>query len=36
MIQPMTRLKCADNTGARQILCVRVMDKANTKTRRCG
>jgi large subunit ribosomal protein L14 len=25
MIQAMTRLKIADNTGARQILCIRVM-----------
>jgi large subunit ribosomal protein L14 len=32
MIQPMTKLKCADNSGARQILCIRVMDKANTRT----
>jgi large subunit ribosomal protein L14 len=32
MIQPLTRLKVADNTGARLILCVRVMDKANTRT----
>jgi large subunit ribosomal protein L14 len=31
MIQPLTRLKVADNTGARVVMCVRVMDKANTR-----
>ncbi|MBI3978766.1 MAG: 50S ribosomal protein L14 [Chloroflexi bacterium] len=25
MIQPMSRLKVADNTGARELLCIRVM-----------
>jgi large subunit ribosomal protein L14 len=25
MIQPMTRLKVADNSGAREIMCIRVM-----------
>jgi large subunit ribosomal protein L14 len=31
MIQPMSRLKVADNTGARQIMCVRVMIKGNAR-----
>jgi large subunit ribosomal protein L14 len=31
MIQPYTRLKCADNSGAREILCVRVMKGSNTR-----
>ena len=25
MIQPQTRLKVADNTGAKEIMCIRVM-----------
>ena len=25
MIQPQTRLKVADNTGAKQIMCIRVL-----------
>jgi large subunit ribosomal protein L14 len=31
MIQPYTRLRCADNSGAREILCIRVMKGSNTK-----
>ena len=31
MIQPYTRLKCADNSGAREILCIRVMKGSNTR-----
>lgn len=31
MIQPYTRLRCADNSGAREILCVRVMKGSNTR-----
>jgi large subunit ribosomal protein L14 len=31
MIQNLTRLKVADNTGARQILCVRIMSTGSTK-----
>jgi len=31
MIQTLSRLKVADNTGARQILCVRIMGTGNTK-----
>lgn len=31
MIQPYTRLKCADNTGAREILCIRVLKGSNTR-----
>lgn len=33
MIQPQTRLKVADNTGAREIMCIRVMGSSN---RRCA
>ncbi|GDX40942.1 50S ribosomal protein L14 [Armatimonadota bacterium] len=31
MIQSYTRLKCADNTGAREILCIRVLKGSNTR-----
>ena len=31
MIQSYTRLKCADNSGAREILCIRVMKGSNTR-----
>ncbi|HZT43492.1 MAG TPA: 50S ribosomal protein L14 [Chthonomonadaceae bacterium] len=31
MIQPYTRLKCADNSGAREILCVRVLKGSNAR-----
>ena len=31
MIQPYTRLKVADNTGAREILCIRVMGGSNRR-----
>jgi large subunit ribosomal protein L14 len=31
MIQPMSRLKVADNTGARQIMCIRVMTSGNSR-----
>lgn len=31
MIQPYTRLRCADNTGAREILCIRVLKGSNTR-----
>jgi large subunit ribosomal protein L14 len=31
MIQETTRLKCADNTGAREIMCIRVMGGSNRK-----
>ncbi len=31
MIQSYTRLKCADNSGAREILCVRVLKGSNTR-----
>ncbi|MGC8833298.1 MAG: 50S ribosomal protein L14 [Armatimonadota bacterium] len=31
MIQPYTRLKVADNSGARELLCIRVMKGSNTK-----
>jgi large subunit ribosomal protein L14 len=31
MIQPLSRLKVADNTGARQILCIRVMGSGSMR-----
>ncbi|HEY9792847.1 MAG TPA: 50S ribosomal protein L14 [Candidatus Obscuribacterales bacterium] len=31
MIQPQTRLTCADNTGARELLCIRVMGGSNKR-----
>ena len=31
MIQPYTRLRCADNSGAREIMCIRVMKGSNTR-----
>lgn len=31
MIQSYTRLKCADNSGAREIMCVRVMKGSNAR-----
>ncbi len=36
MIQPLSRLKVADNTGARQILCIRVMGGSNKKYAEVG
>lgn len=31
MIQQQTRLNCADNTGARELLCIRVLGGSNRK-----
>ena len=31
MIQQQTRLVCADNTGARELMCIRVMGGSNRK-----
>ena len=31
MIQVQTRLTCADNTGARELMCIRVMGGSNKK-----
>src|SRR5579862_9474294 len=31
MIQPQTRLRVADNTGAREIMCIRVLGGSNRK-----
>jgi large subunit ribosomal protein L14 len=31
MIQPQTRLKVADNTGAKEIMCIRVMSGSGSK-----
>ena len=36
MIQPQTRLKVADNTGAREIMCIRVLNGSNRKTADVG
>lgn len=36
MIQESTRLKVADNTGAREIMCIRVMGGSNRKYARVG
>jgi len=31
MIQPQTRLTCADNTGARDLMCIRVLGGSNRR-----
>ena len=31
MIQPMTRLRVADNTGAKEIMCIRVLGGSNRR-----
>ncbi len=31
MIQPQTRLRVADNTGAKEIMCIRVLGSSNPK-----
>ncbi len=36
MIQPQTRLKVADNTGAKQIMCIRVLGGSVVKYGRIG
>lgn len=36
MIQSYTRLRCADNSGAREILCIRVMKGSNTRYAHVG
>ncbi len=36
MIQPQSRLKVADNTGAREIMCIRVLGGSNRKTADVG
>lgn len=36
MIQPQTRLRVADNTGAREIMCIRVLGGSNRKTAGVG
>jgi large subunit ribosomal protein L14 len=36
MIQPYTRLRCADNSGAREILCIRVLKGSNTRYAHVG
>lgn len=36
MIQPTTRLRVADNTGAREIMCIRVMGGSNRKVGSVG
>jgi large subunit ribosomal protein L14 len=36
VIQALTRLKVADNTGAREIMCIRVLNGSNRKTADVG
>ena len=36
MIQPYTRLKAADNTGARQLMCINVLGGTRKKYARIG
>lgn len=36
MIQIYTRLKAADNSGARELMCIRVLKGANTRYARVG
>jgi large subunit ribosomal protein L14 len=36
VIQPQSRLKVADNTGAREIMCIRVLNGSNRKTADVG
>lgn len=36
MVQPYTRVKAADNSGAREILCIRVMKGSNGRYARVG
>ncbi len=36
MIQSYTRLRCADNSGAREILCIRVMKGSNARYAHVG
>lgn len=36
MIQPQTRLKVADNTGAKEIMCIRVMSGSRKRYARVG
>lgn len=36
MIQPYTRLKAADNSGAREILCIRVLGGSSTRYANVG
>ena len=35
MIQQQSRLKVADNTGARVIQCIRIIGRSQKTTRRC-
>ena len=36
MIQPFTRLKVADNTGAKELMCIRVLGGTGRRTARIG
>ena len=36
MVQPQTRLKVADNTGAKEIMCIRVLGGSHRKSGRIG
>ncbi|NUQ71109.1 MAG: 50S ribosomal protein L14 [Chthonomonadales bacterium] len=36
MVRPYTRLRAADNSGAREVMCVRVMKGSNARDARVG
>ena len=36
MIQPQTRLKVADNSGAKEVMCIRVLGGSGRKVARIG
>lgn len=36
MIQPQSRLRCADNSGARELMCIRVLDGSSKRYGRIG
>ena len=36
MVQPQTRLKIADNTGAKEIMCIRILGGTNKKDAEIG
>jgi large subunit ribosomal protein L14 len=36
MVQPQTRLKVADNTGAKEIMCIKVLGGSNRKSGNIG
>lgn len=36
MIQQQSRLRCADNSGARELMCIRVLDGSSKRYGRIG